>query len=120
MSVTVLLVEDDLLLRSALQDFLEMVGYSVVPCANGREAVEQLFRNRVDIVITDLSMPEMDGFELLKILNFERPDLKVIAMSGLLDKRARQLTSSYGVAAAIEKPFSLQEMLTVVRSAGGV
>ena len=117
---TVLLVEVDPLFRNGLRELLEIVGYCVVACANGREAVEKLFQVRVDIVVTDLAMPEMDGFELLKILNFERPELKVIAMSGLVDQRVRDLAKSYEVAAVIEKPFSLQEILKVVRLSSGV
>src|SRR5262245_39677034 len=120
MSVTILLVEDDPLLLTVLRELLEFGGHSVVTCGNGREAVQQLLMTQIDLVITDLSMPEMDGLELIKVLTFEWPDIRVIAMSGLLDNRSRQLTGMYGVDALLEKPFSLEEMLNVVRvSVGG-
>ena len=91
MSATILLVEDDPLLLTILRELLEFGGHSVVTCENGREAVQQLSMAQIDLVITDLSMPEMDGLELIKVLTFEWPDTRVIAMSGLLDSRARQL-----------------------------
>ena len=119
MSVTILLVEDDPLLLTVLSELLEFGGHSVVTCVNGREAVQQLSVTQIDLVITDLSMPEMDGLELIKVLTFEWPDIKVIAMSGLLDCRARQLTEMYGVDALLEKPFSLEEMLNVVQISVG-
>jgi CheY-like chemotaxis protein len=90
-----------------------------VTCGNGREAVQQLSLTQIDLVITDLSMPEMDGFDLIKVLTFEWPDTRVIAMSGLLDSRARQLTEMYGVDALLQKPFSLEEMLNVVQVSVG-
>jgi CheY-like chemotaxis protein len=113
MSVTILLVEDDPLLRTVLSELLEFGGHSVVTCENGREAVQQLSLAQIDLVVTDLSMPEMDGLELIKVLTFEWPEIRVIAMSGLLDCRFRQLTEMYGVT-LLEKPFSLEEMLKVV------
>ena len=119
MSVTILLVEDDPLLLTVLRELLEFGGHSVVTCGNGREAVQQLSMAHIDLVITDLSMPEMDGLELIKVLTFEWPDIRVIAMSGLLDSRARQLTEMYPVDALLEKPFSLEEMLNVVQVSVG-
>ena len=119
MSVTILLVEDDPLLLTVLRELLEFGGHSVVTCENGREAVQQLSMAHIDLVITDLSMPEMDGLELIKIFTYEWPDIRVIAMSGLLDSRARRLTEMYPVDALLEKPFSLEEMLSVVQVSVG-
>jgi CheY-like chemotaxis protein len=112
-------VEDDPLLVTVLSEVLEFGGHSVVTCANGREAVQQLSLGQIDLVITDLSMPEMDGLELIKVLTFEWPDIKVIAMSGLLDTSVRRLTEMYGIDAFLEKPFSLEEMLNVVQASVG-
>jgi len=116
MQATILLVEDDQVLRTVLSELLESGGHSVMPCENGREAVRQLFLAPVHLVITDLSMPEIDGFELIKILTFEWPDVRIIAMSGFADARARRLTEIYGVEALLQKPFSLDEILRVVES----
>jgi two-component system response regulator YesN len=119
MSVTILLVEDDPVLLTVLRELLEFGGHSVVTCGNGREAVQQVSVAQIDLVITDLSMPEMDGVELIKVLAFEWPDIRVIAMSGFLDSRARRLTEMYAVDALLEKPFSLEEMLNVVQVSVG-
>jgi CheY-like chemotaxis protein len=119
MSVTILLVEDDPILLTVLRELLEFGGYAVVTCGNGREAVQQLSVAQIDLVITDLAMPEMDGLELIKVLTFEWPEVRVIAMSGFLDSRARRLTEMYAVDALLEKPFSLEEMLSVVQVSVG-
>ena len=119
MPVTILLVEDDPLLLAVLREVLEFGGHSVVTCGNGREAVQHLSMAQIDLVITDLSMPEMDGLELIKVLTFEWPDVKVIAMSGLLDTSVRRLIEMYGVDALLEKPFSLEEMLSEVQVSVG-
>ena len=119
MSVTILLVEDDPLLLTVLRELLEFGGYTVVTCGNGREAIQQLSVAHIDLVITDLSMPEMDGLQLIKVLTFEWPEVRVIAMSGFLDSRARRLTEMYAVDALLEKPFSLEEMLSVVKVSVG-
>jgi CheY-like chemotaxis protein len=119
MPVTILLVEDDPLLLAVLREVLEFGGHSVVTCGNGREAVQHLLMAQIDLVITDLSMPEMDGLELIKVLTFEWPDVKVIAMSGLLDTSVRRLIEMYGVDALLEKPFSLEKMLSEVQVSVG-
>src|SRR5262245_62011390 len=103
MAVTILLVEDDPLLCTVLSELLESGGHSVTACGNGREAVELIAVARFDLVITDLSMPEMNGFELIKILTFEWPEVRVIAMSGLFDKQGRRLPELYNVEALLEK-----------------
>jgi two-component system cell cycle sensor histidine kinase/response regulator CckA len=79
---TILLVEDDEAVRSLVARRLAHGGYRVVEAANGREALERLDSNRIDLVVTDVVMPEMGGRELLVALAERMPGLPAIYMSG--------------------------------------
>jgi len=118
----ILIVDDDPTLRSALTDFLKRCGYRVQSAKDGGAAIKLLGQHRVQLVITDLFMPEVDGFELILHLRKVAPSLKILAMSGdgLSDldpflAGVRQL----GVLDTLIKPFSLEELAGVVRKAIG-
>jgi two-component system cell cycle sensor histidine kinase/response regulator CckA len=87
-SETVLLVEDQEGLRSLLVEILQRHGYSVLPAANGRDALMLAHRHqgRIDLMITDLIMPRMGGRELAERLLQSRPAMKVLYMSGYSEK----------------------------------
>ncbi len=100
----ILVVEDDADVRELLRRMLDRAGFSVMTASHGREAL-RLFRGRpVDIAITDLLMPEMDGFELIRELTARWPSIRIIALSGATVRleMARQL----GAAAVLRKPIS--------------
>jgi two-component system, cell cycle sensor histidine kinase and response regulator CckA len=80
----ILLVEDELSIRESLQEILEKLGYSVLPCQNGQSGLE-VFTNRweeIDVIIMDIIMPGLNGFEVFKQMKQICPYLKVIFMSG--------------------------------------
>lgn len=79
---SVLLVDDSEFVRSLLVELLEARGYCVIEAANGKEALELFDRNRPDIVLTDLQMPEMDGLTLIAELNDRYINIPVIVISG--------------------------------------
>lgn len=81
--VKILVAEDDAFTRTSMTAYLIAEGYEVEKSANGREALNLIRENEPDLVVSDLSMPEMDGMELLKILSEERPLLPVIIVSGV-------------------------------------
>ena len=87
-------------------------------CVNGREAVQQLSVAQIDLVITDLSMPEMDGLELIKVLTFEWPE-ESHSDVGSFRQPGSTADREYAVDALLEKPFSLEEMLSVVQVSVG-
>jgi CheY-like chemotaxis protein len=69
----------------------------------------------MDLVITDLQMPQIDGFELIRILQRSRPQLGVIAISGLSDQLL-QVATSLGAQAVLAKPFTAEELFLAVRT----
>jgi CheY-like chemotaxis protein len=108
----ILVVEDEEKMRDLLRRMLERASFTVMTAPHGREALK-LFRERpVDLAITDLMMPEMDGFELIRELTAQWPSIRIIAISGAdirLDM-ARQL----GAKAVLKKPVTGKALVATV------
>lgn len=79
---TLLLAEDEKDLRMTLKDFLVMQGYEVLEARDGLEALELSHRHAVDVLLTDLKMPKLDGLGLLKALKEQDPGIEVIFLTG--------------------------------------
>ena len=114
---TILLVDDDPLVRRALTLALERIGHQVVPAENGLEGARRAREGGVDLAVVDIHMPDMDGFELLAQLRATCATLPVIMMSGGDQTRDLALLGDaklLGASAALAKPFSLDEFYTLV------
>ncbi|HET9948413.1 MAG TPA: response regulator [Longimicrobiales bacterium] len=113
-------VDDDPLFRSSLVRYLRRLGHDIVEADDGRGALSALSRGDVDLIVTDINMPEVDGIEVLTAVRSHAPDVPVIAMSGggLLPKEIL-LTSAgmLGAVATLEKPFELEALERAVESA---
>lgn len=79
----ILTIEDDLVVRKALANFLEGVGYSVDQAETGKQGVERFKQIKPDLVITDLRLPELDGLKVLEKIRRISPDTPVIVFSGM-------------------------------------
>ena len=79
---TILLVEDEILLREGVQETLEVHGYSVIGAADGVEALDWLSQTEVSLIITDLVMPNMNGAEFIEKVREKHPNLPIILASG--------------------------------------
>ena len=118
----VLLVEDEQPFRELLQAYLESQGYHVHAVRDGRCGARWLESNSVDVVVTDLCMPEVDGMELLMTIRRLHARTPVVAMSGGVGGemvgmlRAAELL---GARRTLAKPFSLHQFATAVREARG-
>ncbi|PCJ56306.1 MAG: hypothetical protein COA79_19245 [Planctomycetota bacterium] len=82
MGATILLVDDDETIRDFLTEFLTLEGFLIVTAINGKEAMKVLSKQKIDLLITDLKMPEMDGLELSIKIKTDYPSLKVLGISG--------------------------------------
>jgi signal transduction histidine kinase len=112
---TILVVEDAERLRRAVEAGLTSLGYQVITAAHGRQALEVLVAQDVDLVLTDVVMPEMGGEALLHRLRAEAPELKVIAMTGhVMDADVSGLRQA-GFTDALPKPFSIEDLTRIVR-----
>ena len=116
----IMVVDDDAGVRRSLETLLRRAGYDVVQAADGREAV-QLWRDHpADLVITNLHMPNKDGFETIIELLSLTPGTPIIAMSGGGQTKRLDLLGNVallGRVLTIEKPFTLSEMMSVVGQA---
>ena len=79
---TILLVEDELLLREGVQETLEVHGYAVIGAGDGIEALDWLEQTTVSLIITDLVMPNMNGAEFIEKVREKQPNLPIILASG--------------------------------------
>jgi DNA-binding response OmpR family regulator len=113
----VLLVEDEAGLRDMLCRTLQRAGFTVFVAANGRAALTMLRARPVDIVITDILMPEMDGFELIRLVSAQWPDVPIVAMSGIHDDvKFSRLARKCGAREALSKPIDRSQLIQLVRS----
>ena len=108
----VLVAEDHPAVRDALRMILEAEGYHVTLAADGQAALDQLASSLPDLVLTDLHMPAMPGWELpSRILALQRR-VPVIFMSAAIDLPA--LAAAYGADAYLAKPFGIDDLLALV------
>lgn len=114
MAGTILIIEDDASVRMLLARVLEDAGYQVVEAANGRQGLEQFQAQPMDLVLTDLEMPEMNGLELILELTHAFLHVKVIVMSGCSGDELQQ-ARALGVRHTFGKPLDLATLLHAVQ-----
>jgi two-component system cell cycle sensor histidine kinase/response regulator CckA len=114
---TILLVEDEDGLRSLNARGLRSRGYSVIEASNGIEALEALEEKNgaVDLVVSDVVMPEMDGPTLLKTMRERNPDLKIIFVSGYAEDAFEKSLPENQQFAFLPKPFTLSQLVAAVK-----
>jgi CheY-like chemotaxis protein len=113
----ILLIDDDDSLRTMLRLKLTHLGHTVIEARNGKDGLRMFPLANVDLVITDIVMPEMEGLEFLMELKKGRPPVKIIAMSG----GGRVDASNYldvakrmGAAKVLAKPFSDEALIASI------
>ncbi len=113
----ILLVDDDPGLLSAVSRLLEGAGFEVLQASDGREAMNLLRDNHVDLTIIDIFMPNVDGMEFTIRVKRLYPDAKIVAISGggTVDKRSvLDIARRYGAVRTLTKPFELTDLLATV------
>ncbi len=114
---TILLVEDDDMIRELCAELLVGVGYNVISAGNGKEALEifQKDKDRISLILLDLIMPVMDGWQCLaKILRID-PKAKVIIASGYIASGLAKGMQAKGAMGFVQKPFETSQLLTTIR-----
>lgn len=114
---TLLLVEDDEMVRTMTRTILAQNGYRVLEAANGPEALEVAERHPepIRLLVTDLVMPFLSGFELAELLTARRPEIRVLLISGYTEEEAARHGIATAEAAFLQKPFSLASLTSKVR-----
>lgn len=110
----ILVVDDEDALRTVLSSELEGEGYKVNAAADGAEAITILKSHAFDLILLDIKMPNVDGFEVLKFVKDNHPTTKVIMLTGFADLKNAIESKKLGAEDFVSKPYDLVDLLTTV------
>lgn len=110
----ILIVDDEEGLREGLSKLLEGEGYAVIAAETGEEALQILQQSHIDLVLTDMRMPGMDGIELLKKIRERHGELGVIILTGYGQIESYIEAMNFGAIEYVSKPFKVNELKFIV------
>jgi DNA-binding NtrC family response regulator len=116
-SKRILIMDDEILGASVLQDVLKHRGYAVELASGGEAGLMALRRERADLVLLDINMPGMNGLEVLKHVTEQHPDVPVVMVTAITDDTALSTAMRDGAYAWLAKPFDINELGQVVDAA---
>ena len=114
-SMTVLVIDDDTHIRTAIGKFLIARGHTVIEAANGERGMEVVESQAVDIVITDVKMPGLDGFEVLRRMRSVAPEIEVIVITGVNESEHAFRALREGAFDFFTKPFKVEALQAAIR-----
>ena len=110
----ILVVDDEDALRTVLSAELEGEGYQVNTAADGDEAIKIIGAQQFHLILLDIKMPNVDGFEVLKFVKQHQPATKVIMLTGFADLKNAIESKKLGAEDFVSKPYDLVDLLTTV------
>ena len=116
MMAQLLIVEDDAAIAQGLRDNLEFEGHHVTHAADGAVARGLLTPGKFDLVILDLMLPKISGYELLRHIRGQEPELPVLLLTARGDETDRVLGLDLGADDYVAKPFSVRELMARIRA----
>lgn len=114
--VKIFVVEDDIDLNRFVSVSLRAVGYDVVSCFDGLEALEKLESEKCDLLLTDIMMPKMNGFELAESVRSTDKTTPIIFMTAKDDKPSKMLGYNIGIDEYVTKPFDMDILLMSIKA----
>lgn len=114
---TALVIDDDPTVRESLEILLEHYGFQVAVARNGRQGMAAFRTLAPDVVLTDIMMPEQDGIETIAAMRRERPDAKIVAMTGrdvVGNPNYLRMAVNLGADRGVAKPLSAQELASIL------
>ena len=115
MPQTILVVDDKANIRRLLQEYLEEQGYRIVTAANGREALYAARAEKPDLILLDIMMPEMDGYDFIRAYRQEKAT-PIILLTARLDETDKVVGLELGADDYVTKPFGMRELLARMRA----
>jgi DNA-binding NtrC family response regulator len=109
-----LIVDDEDSLRSILSSELSGAGYDVSTASDGEDGISAVKNARFDLVLLDIKMPKLDGFEVLKYIKKDHPGVKVIMLTGFADLKNAIESKRHGAEDFVSKPYDLVDLLTTI------
>ena len=110
----ILVVDDEDALRTVLSGELVSEGYEVRTAADGDDAISSLQKDGCDLVLLDIKMPRMNGFEVLKFIKEKFPKTKVVMLTGFADLKNAIESKKLGAEDFVSKPYDLVDLLTTI------
>ena len=112
--IRILVVDDEEALRTVLSNELINAGYEVSTASDGDEAISSVQNKKYDLVLLDIKMPKVDGFEVLRFIKKTIPTLKVIMLTGFADLKNAIESKKHGAEDFVSKPYDLVDLLTTI------
>lgn len=113
---SILVVDDELLIRDLLYDFFVDQGWDIAVAENSQKAISYLEDNPVDLVLTDIKMPEMDGMELTQYIKEHHPEMPVVIMTGYPSVETAVSALRIKAADYIVKPFNINQLYKTIKN----
>lgn len=115
-SLSVLVAEDNLVNQRLLEEQLHVLGCTAVVVRDGNQALQQLQRERFDLLLTDLSMPGMDGYTLARRVGEQWPNMPVIAVTANVTLHEKEACKAAGMALVVTKPLSIDALAAALKT----
>ena len=115
MTRTILVVDDKASVRKLVQEYLVEQGYRVVTADNGQNALHSARNEKPDLILLDIMMPEMDGYEFMRVFRKEK-DTPIILLTARLEETDKVLGLELGADDYVTKPFGMRELLARIRA----
>lgn len=115
---TILVIEDDLELQTFVEEFLTENNYQILLANNGNEGLAMIEENQLDLILTDLLMPEKDGVRVISDVKANHPEIPIIAMSGgqsVFSPVFLEAANTLGATKTLTKPFRNEELLQTIQ-----
>jgi DNA-binding NtrC family response regulator len=110
----ILVVDDEDTLRTVLSQELNGEGYEVDTAADGQIAIDTLKNKQFELILLDIKMPNVNGFEVLKYIKQNHPKLKVIMLTGFADLKNAIESKKLGAEDFVSKPYDLVDLITTI------
>ena len=114
---TILVVDDSTTIRQVIIFCLKEAGYQIIEAVDGKDALEKLAKNQVDLLLTDLHMPNMDGFQLAKEVraSAKHKFIPILVLTTESQLSSKEEGKSIGVTGWFVKPFEPEQLIKVVK-----
>ncbi|WKY47640.1 response regulator transcription factor [Eubacteriaceae bacterium ES3] len=109
--INILVVEDDVKLNYIICTFLNDNGYHAISCKDGNEAYDQILEGPIDLIVSDIMMPEMDGFEFAQAIRQHNKTIPILFMTARDDLEAKQKGYNLGIDDYVVKPVEMDELI---------
>lgn len=113
--IKILVVDDEYLIRNVIKEYCQSEGYKVDEAANGEEAIDKVYENEYDLIIMDIMMPDMDGYEASKEIK-DIKDIPIIMLSARTEEEDKLNGFNIGIDDYVTKPFSPKELMARIKA----